>query len=104
MRIAGDGILLYANNACESILQEWGCRKGEFVSNEWCGIVSEALDTGDEKIVERELTGRVLSFAVAPVIDAGYANLYCRDITERKKAEDEIVNLAKFPSEIRIRS
>ncbi|MBW8017950.1 MAG: PAS domain S-box protein [Planctomycetes bacterium] len=89
LRIAGDGILLYANNACESILQEWGCRKGEFVGNEWCGIVSEALDTGGEKIVVRELAGRVLSFAVAPVIDAGYANLYCRDITERKRAEQK---------------
>ena len=86
LRISGNGILLYANNACESILQEWGCRKGEFVGNEWCGIVSEALDTGDEKIVVRELAGRVLSFAVAPVIDAGYANLYCRDITEQKEA------------------
>jgi len=99
LRISGDGMLLYANNTCESILQKWGCRKGEFVGNEWCGIVSEALDTGDEKIVVRELAGRVLSFAVAPVIDAGYANLYCRDITERKHAEEEIVDLAKFPSE-----
>ena len=60
LRIAGDGILLYANDACESILQEWGCRKGEFVGNEWCGIVSEALDTGDETIVEKELAGIVL--------------------------------------------
>jgi signal transduction histidine kinase len=36
-----------------------------------------------------------LSFAVAPVIDAGYANLYCRDITERKKAEEERERLLK---------
>jgi hypothetical protein len=34
-----------------------------------------------------------------PISQAGYANLYGRDITERKQPEEEIEDLARFPSE-----
>jgi PAS domain S-box-containing protein len=99
LRIARDGTLLYANQASEPILQQWGCREGEFVGSEWSRIVSEVFETGKEKKIEREYAGRVWSFMIAPVIDSGYANLYCRDTTERKRAEEQIANLARFPSE-----
>jgi len=88
LRIARDGTLLYANDASEWILEEWGCRKGEAVPDEWCEIISGVFDTGQGKKIEREYAGRVFSFMIAPVIEAGYANLYCRDTTDRKRAEE----------------
>jgi len=36
---------------------------------------------------------------IAPVADTDYVNLYARDITESKLAEEKIKDLAKFPSE-----
>lgn len=90
LRIARDGTLLYANDASGSILEEWGCREGQSVPDEWRGIISGIFETREEKKIEREHAGRVLSFMIVPVIDAEYANLYCRDTTERKRAEESL--------------
>ncbi|GAH23651.1 unnamed protein product, partial [marine sediment metagenome] len=38
-------------------------------------------------------------YVVTPVKNTDYANLYGKDVTKQKKAQDEISNLAKFPSE-----
>jgi len=40
--------------------------------------------------VDVECAGRVYSFVVAPIPEAGYVNLYGRDITERKRAEEAL--------------
>jgi signal transduction histidine kinase len=99
MRITKRGILLYANSAGESFLTEWNCQKGQTVPDYWCHAVSEAFTSGSQKRFEIEHLGRTLSFEIAPVFEVGYANLYGRDITERKQAEKERENIAKFPSE-----
>ncbi|GAH24563.1 unnamed protein product, partial [marine sediment metagenome] len=38
-------------------------------------------------------------YVVNPVKNTGYANLYGMDVTKQKKCQEEISNLAKFPSE-----
>ena len=90
LRIARDGTLLYANDASKSLLDEWNCQVGQVVGDWWAGKVAEAFESNSETRVETEHVGRTLAFAIAPVAEAGYANLYGRDITERKKAEEEL--------------
>jgi len=90
LRITRDGTLLYANDASDLILAEWGCVEGEVVPGEWRDIISEVFENRREKRVEREYAGRILSFMIIPVVEAGYANLYCRDTTERKRAEESL--------------
>ena len=90
LRIGRDGTLLYANDASESLLKEWKCRLGQPVPEYWRQRVSEAFEAGSETRVETEHAGRTFSFAIAPVAEAGYANLYGRDITERKQAENQL--------------
>ena len=99
LRIARGGTLLYANDASQSLLNEWDCQVGQQVGENWRQWVSEAFESGSEKRVEAEHAGRTLAFAIAPVAEAGYANLYGRDITESKQAQEQVENLAKFPSE-----
>ena len=36
--------------------------------------------------------GPCFLLTLQPVVDAGYINIYGRDITERKEAEDQVVN------------
>jgi light-regulated signal transduction histidine kinase (bacteriophytochrome) len=43
--------------------------------------------------VEMNCQGRVFSCILAPVLEEGYVNLYGRDITERKRAEEEVQKL-----------
>ncbi len=90
LRITKDGKLLYANDASNSLLTEWDCREGQTVPDYWCQVVSKAFTSGKQKRVETEHLGRTLSFEITPVFEADYANLYGRDITERKQAEEAL--------------
>lgn len=101
LRVARDGEILYSNKAGEQLLDKWGTRIGYKVPDLWCKRIEDnfqtlhgpALDT--EEILER----KVYSLTIAPVREAGYANIYGSDITERKRAVAEIEKLAKFPAE-----
>ncbi len=88
LRIAADGKLLYTNPASESLVAEWGCQVGQIVPGHWQNIIADAFQEGTEQRTEIEHGGKIFSFVVTPVIDAGYANLYGRDITKRKKLEE----------------
>jgi PAS domain S-box-containing protein len=99
LRVTKDGILLYANAASESLLSEWNCKVGQSVSENWQQTVCEVLASNSAKRVEATHDGKIFAFMVAPVPEAEYANLYGRDITERRQAEQEIQSVAKFPSE-----
>jgi PAS domain S-box-containing protein len=93
LRIANDGVLLYANSASDSFLTEWGCRTGEIVPENWRKTVSEVFSDGSPKKYEIEHADMTFAFMIVPVLDAGYVNLYARDITSRKQAQEERENL-----------
>jgi PAS domain S-box-containing protein len=86
LRVAKNGVLLYANDASGSFLAKWDCAVGEIVPENWRQTVSEVFATGSSKRVEIEHASRTFAFMIIPILDAGYANLYARDITERKQA------------------
>jgi signal transduction histidine kinase len=90
LRVAKDGVLLYANAASGSLLTEWGCKVGQVVPEKWCQMISEVFASDSGKKVEIEHGSRVFSFLFIAVAEAGYANLYGRDITERKQAEEDL--------------
>ncbi|MHC4597035.1 MAG: PAS domain-containing protein, partial [Planctomycetota bacterium] len=90
LRVTKDGVLLYANAASGSLLTEWGCKVGQIVPDKWCQTVSEVFVSESGKRIEIEHGDRTFSFMVAPVTEANYVNLYGRDITERKQAEEDL--------------
>lgn len=92
LRVRRDGVVLYANLAASSLVGTWG-------PDRWKQLVAEACDSGSKRQIELEHQGRIFLFSVVPIPDADYLNLYGVDITERKKAQQEIEDLAKFPSE-----
>jgi signal transduction histidine kinase/PAS domain-containing protein len=95
LRIAKDGILLYANPASDSLLSEWGCKVGQVVPESWVQTVAEIFNSTLHSRVEIKHSDRLFAFMVIPVLEAGYTNLYARDITEHKEAEQEIRELNK---------
>ncbi|MHC4326296.1 MAG: c-type heme family protein, partial [Planctomycetota bacterium] len=90
LRISAEGTLLYANHTADSIIHEWDCQIGQAVPDMWRKTTVEVLANKRQKRIEYRHDNKIFAFLIVPVIEAGYANLYGRDITERKAAEEDL--------------
>jgi PAS domain S-box-containing protein len=90
LRLNQDGIVLYANEASQVLLRDWGCMVGGYAPKFWCDLATEALASQSRRTIDVGCGQQVYSFVVAPISDAGYVNLYGEDITERKRVEEAL--------------
>ena len=90
LRIARDGTLLYTNQAALSLLPEWHLQIGRPAPLILREAAFQVMDSGSTQRLELECHQQTYSLSVVPVVDAGYANLYGRDVTERKQAEEAL--------------
>jgi PAS domain S-box-containing protein len=90
MRVHQDGTLLYANTASAGLLETWNWEVGQKVAQEWQKLVFQALESGIKTEIETESSGKYYSCVFNPVRSAGYINIYCHNITERKQAEEKL--------------
>ncbi|OGC10006.1 hypothetical protein A3F86_03755 [candidate division WOR-1 bacterium RIFCSPLOWO2_12_FULL_45_9] len=86
MRVSTEGILLYANRACKSIMAGW-CSEGNPVPNVLKEKIYSALKTKQPLESEYQTNGRVFLYYIVPLVEQCYVNLYGSDITERKKID-----------------
>jgi PAS domain S-box-containing protein len=91
LRAAGDGTLLYANAAAMALLEGWHCSVGGRLPEPVCLALGRALEAGERRELETPWGERLLSFVLVPFAERGYANLYGRDVTERKRAEEALL-------------
>ncbi|MEA3277837.1 MAG: PAS domain S-box protein [Pseudomonadota bacterium] len=89
LRVNPAGQIVYANNASAPLLAVWGTGEGGALPPEWSLAVREALDGGHNRERETELNGQVYSLLFAPIRELGYVNIYARDITAVRRAEQE---------------
>ena len=94
LRISADGTVLYTNAVGEGLLAAWGSGVGQLVPDVWRDRVSWSLDEGAGWQEALAHEGRVFSFSGVPVPAAGYVNLYGRDVTDRRRAEDGLRHLS----------
>ncbi|HEY9526674.1 MAG TPA: PAS domain S-box protein [Anaerolineales bacterium] len=90
MRITRDGKISYANPASAALLEEWMEELQPIIPEELRKTVAQTLTSGMKMETEFGYRGRHFSFTMAPLIDAGYVNLYGKEITERKRAEETL--------------
>jgi len=90
LRMSREGFVLATNKASEELLQDWGSEVGGYAPRFWRELVTEVLRSGSSRSLDVECRQKVYMFFVAPVRDAGYVNLYGRDITDRKRMEEEL--------------
>ena len=88
LRIARDGVILYANAASAPLLTDWNVRRGEPVPADWRDRVAAVLASGKIEETEATYDGRVYACVLTPIGDQGYVNLYATDVTDRKHAEE----------------
>ena len=90
LRVAADGRILYANPASRPCLETWNCDVGQKLPEPRRQKVLDILKSQTRKEEEIDCAGRTFSMMFTPVPDAGYINLYGRDITQRKRTEEQL--------------
>jgi PAS domain S-box-containing protein len=86
LRVSAEGVVLYCNPATEKT-QGWECDTGQIVQKELLPLVRQAVAEEREMQQDVELGGRIYIVWIVPIREGGYANVYGRDITDRKQAE-----------------
>ncbi|MGE5154557.1 MAG: ATP-binding protein, partial [Bdellovibrio bacteriovorus] len=89
LRVTVGGVIVYANNASRPLLLAWGTEQGESLPEEWIAEAHQAMELGEPRERETELSGQVYSLLFAPIRDLGYVNIYGRDITAVRRAEQQ---------------
>lgn len=90
LRAGRDGKLLYANRAAEGILAQWQCSVGSSVPEPVRQELTEALKGGNSREMEINCGDRFISLVLVPIAGRHYVNFYGRDLTDRKRAEEEL--------------
>ncbi len=93
IRIASDGTIIYANAASEPLLKSWQCQRYDLLPNELHEIVINTRQSGLTREIEWTVDRKIYLFTLTPVTDAGYLNLYGRDVTDRVQAESHFRSL-----------
>lgn len=88
-RASAEGKVLYRNSAAAK-LPGWACQVGEPLPDPLLSLVGQALTERQETHQDVELCGRFYSVSVTPFPGEFYANVYGRDITEHKRAEETL--------------
>lgn len=92
LRIAEDGKVLYSNKAGEQLLNKWQSDIGETVPDKWCGLITKSLACGKVREEDEEVKDNIFSITITPIKEAGYVNLYARDITDLLKKQEELAS------------
>ncbi len=89
LRIAMDATLLYANQACEPILNLWKTQVGKKIPTRIFKKVTHSSHS-DHKEIKLMVSERIYSLTFNLVSSEQYYNVYGKDITESKKVERAI--------------
>ncbi len=96
LRVAADLTILYANAPSQPLLDAAGTKVGGPAPGDWRETIAEVLRLGVGKGMETSYGDVVFYLNLAPVVEAGYVNIYGLDITARKRAEEEILKSQKL--------
>ncbi len=103
LRVNSRGVITYANSPSRELLEYWQCRPMQTLPVYWKARVDEALSNGVDREIEIATENSCYSLLLTPVRDLGYVNIYARDITAERRAEDalqqrqdELVHVARL--------
>jgi PAS domain S-box-containing protein len=96
MRVTPDGSVIYANKASEPLSSSWAGGVDRKIPGEYLNAVTLAWGTGEKKEIEVREASRTYAITIVPFSDAGYINLYGRDVTEEKTLAERLMQAQKI--------
>lgn len=90
LRLSTEGDLLYANEAAACVVEALSCKIGQALPCRWRETILEILRSGRSTELEVDCEEKTYSLTLVPTSDAKDINVYGKDITERKIAEEAL--------------
>ena len=90
MRLSKEGFLLYANAAAACVIEAISCGIGQALPCLWTDVLLEAIRSGRSREIEVECDGKIFDLTLVPTPGAKDINVYGKDITARKRAEEAL--------------
>lgn len=90
IRVNRDGRISYANPTGTQLLSHWNCVVGDDLPYAWNDLVTQAVSTRSRPSMSVSCEDHIYSIMAVPILEAGYVNLYGKDITESKLAETAV--------------
>lgn len=89
LRVNREGVIGYANPASTALLTALGTAQGQVLPPDWAAEIVAVLDAGVAREREDDFGDQVYAVLLAPIRELGYVNIYARDITAVRRAEQE---------------
>ena len=99
MRFKGDGSLLYFNPAAAPLINNLELDLGDQAPEQWISNFNDALGADRPLSFDFEINEHFYVLTVAPIEGANKFNIYGRDVSGLKKAEQMVTALAKLPEQ-----
>jgi two-component system cell cycle sensor histidine kinase/response regulator CckA len=96
MRLSAEGVLIYANISSQSILKDWGCSEGEKIPEAYRTFALKTFSAGTPAGIELACGTTEYSAVFAPILEAGYLNIYAMDITHQRTLEQQLLQSQKM--------
>lgn len=89
LRVNASGVIVYANAASEPLMKAWSSALHEPLPLPWSETVAEALRSGMACERENDFGHTIYALLFVPIQELDYVNVYARDITAVRRAEQE---------------
>ncbi|MFH1878788.1 MAG: PAS domain-containing protein [Candidatus Omnitrophota bacterium] len=99
MRVSESGEIIYYNKPAGRLLKLWGIGTDKALPGDVKREITEAFIKNATLYKEIKISDRVFLFAISPLRDAGYANLYGLDITALKETQEDLMDSKRRLSE-----
>lgn len=93
LRVDGEGRIRYANGASAPLLHLWDREPGHLLPDDLLTITRTIQGTGSHRCVEVQCRDHIFSIVFASIREADYVNLYARDVTEVRRAHQELLRI-----------
>lgn len=87
LRLTEKGFVLYANKASQTLLN---CSTGSVVPESWHQVIADAFTRNEDRNLDFHSSGKDFSLHIVPVQKRDYINVYGRDVTDLKGAEEAL--------------
>lgn len=91
--------LVYANRASNVLLRDMDCDIGDAPPPAWQSLLHDVASQEDAREVEIDHEDHTYRLMLSRISETGHTNVYARDVTELKRAEARIRDLANLPEQ-----